>query len=283
MSDDNRIQTILVLPYSGKALQFSFEKKLIYYIGGGVAVLILGSILGILGIINAGSESARIASMKSDYEKLKQENETYKNSYSKLKGQISYINDMSKELARQAKMEQGPDVDKLVGAGGPETVTSLDKAAGQLENNLRTISSTLRTEQLKMATVPDGVPVEGYITDDFGSRRNPMGAGHEFHPGLDIVAEFGTPVKATADGIIVHASPMGGYGNLVAIYHSNGIVTRYGHLSKITVEAGQRVKRGDQIGNVGSTGRSTGPHCHYEVRENDQTVDPQKYIRQPNS
>lgn len=283
MSDDNRIQTILVLPYSGKALQFSFEKKLIYYIGGAIGALILGSVLGIIGLIHAGSETAQIAGMKADFEKLKQENETYKNSYSKLKGQISYINDMSKELARQANMEQGPDVDKLVGAGGPETVTSLDKAAGQLENNLRAIGSTLRSEQLKMATVPDGFPVEGYITDDFGSRRNPMGGGYEFHPGIDIVAEFGTPIKATADGIVVHASPMGGYGNLVAIYHSNGIVTRYGHLSKITVEQGQRVKRGDQIGNVGSTGRSTGPHCHYEVRENDQTVDPQKYVKQPNS
>ncbi|MEW6128368.1 MAG: M23 family metallopeptidase [Acidobacteriota bacterium] len=282
MSDDNRIQTIFVLPYSGKAIQFSFEKKIIYYIGGGVGVLVLGTVIGIIGLINSGSETARIASMKADYEKLKQENETYKNSYSKLKGQISYINDMSNELARQVKMEQSSDVDKLVGVGGPETVTSLDKAAGQLETNLRKIGSIVREDQLKLATIPDGYPVEGYLTDDFGPRRNPMGSGYENHPGLDIAAEFGTPVKATADGVVVHAAPMGGYGNLVAIYHSNGIVTRYGHLSKITVEQGQRIKRGDQIGNVGSTGRSTAPHCHYEVRENDQTIDPQKFIKQSN-
>jgi murein DD-endopeptidase MepM/ murein hydrolase activator NlpD len=126
--------------------------------------------------------------------------------------------------------------------------------------------------------------VNGYISDGFGMRRNPFsGEGRETHEGLDIAVDFGTPVTTTADGLIIYAAPHAGYGNLVIIYHSNGITTRYGHLSRITVEPGQRVKRGDQIGHAGSTGRSTGPHVHYEIRENDQALDPMRYAGQPRS
>ena len=112
-------------------------------------------------------------------------------------------------------------------------------------------------------------------------RRNPFnGEGREVHEGLDIAVDFGTPVTVTADGLVIYAAPHAGYGNLVIVYHSNGITTRYGHLSRISVEAGQRVKRSDQVGNAGSTGRSTGPHVHYEIRENDQSVDPLRYTGQ---
>jgi len=95
---------------------------------------------------------------------------------------------------------------------------------------------------------------------------------------LDIAVDFGTPVSATADGLVIYSAPHAGYGNLVIVYHSNGVTTRYGHLSKITVEAGQRIKRGEQVGHAGSTGRSTGTHVHYEIRENDQPVDPATYL-----
>jgi murein DD-endopeptidase MepM/ murein hydrolase activator NlpD len=283
MSDDKRINAILIVPGSSQVKQFSFHKNLVYIAGGSVLTLLLGCGIGVVNIITASTGFARQAALQAENNKLKQENEIYQNSYSKLKGQVAYVNDMSKELAKQAKLEPGSDIDSQLGTGGPETVTALDKASSQLETRLRNISDTMHAEQLKLSTVPSGYPVSGYITDDFGTRRNPMGEGHEFHPGLDIVAEYGTPISATADGIIIHAGPQGGYGNLVAIYHSNGIVTRYGHMSKVSVEVGQKVKRGDTIGNLGSTGRSTGPHCHYEVRENDQSVNPMNYIAQPKS
>jgi murein DD-endopeptidase MepM/ murein hydrolase activator NlpD len=281
MSDDKRIHTFLIANGSSQIRQYSFNHKLLYYAGGSLLTLALGCGYGILKIAQSGSDAIKYASIKTENEKLKQENEAYQNSYAKLKGQISYIGDVSKELARQANMEPGIDIDKQLGTGGPETVSSLDKAAGLLEQRVRTISDTLRAEQLKLATVPSGMPVTGYLTDDFGVRSNPFGGeGSEVHPGLDIAAEWGTAVNVTADGIVVLAAPHAGYGNLVTVYHSNGITTRYGHLSKISVEVGQKVKRGDLIGNVGSTGRSTGPHLHYEVRENDQPVDPQRYIGQ---
>ncbi len=281
MSDDKRINTILIVPGSSQVKQFSFHKNLIYIAGGSVLALLLGSAVGIVNVILSGAGFAKHASLQAENDKLKQENEVYKNSYSKLKGQIAYVNDMSKELAKQANLEPGADLDTQLGIGGPETVTALDKASTQLESRLRNISDTMQTEQLKLATIPSGFPVSGYMTDGFGSRRNPMGGGHELHPGLDIVAEYGTPISATADGIVIHAGSMGGYGNMVAIYHSNGIVTRYGHMSKVSVEVGQKVKRGAMVGALGSTGRSTGPHCHYEVRENDQPVNPMNYIAQP--
>jgi murein DD-endopeptidase MepM/ murein hydrolase activator NlpD len=158
-------------------------------------------------------------------------------------------------------------------------VDALDRAADQLEREVRTIGDRLRSDILRLASIPAGLPVTGYITDGFGIRSNPFGGeGRELHEGLDIAVDFGTPVSATADGLVIWAAPHSGYGNIVVLYHSNGITTRYAHLSKITVEPGARVRRGDQIGHAGSTGRSTGPHVHYEVRENDQPVNPIRYI-----
>jgi murein DD-endopeptidase MepM/ murein hydrolase activator NlpD len=191
---------------------------------------------------------------------------------------------MSRELARQAKMDPATEMDEQVGIGGPETVSALDKAADNLEREVRRINDRLRSDILRLSSIPSGLPVNGYVTDGYGPRRNPFsGEGRETHEGLDIAVDFGTPVTSTADGLVIYAAPHAGYGNLVILYHSNGVTTRYGHLSRITVEAGQRVRRGDQIGHAGSTGRSTGPHVHYEIRENDQPLDPARYVAQARS
>jgi murein DD-endopeptidase MepM/ murein hydrolase activator NlpD len=244
-----------------------------------IASLLVFLVFGAVRLADHESLNLKYSATKSENEKLRKDNDVYSSSYEKLKGQVAYLKDVSNELARQAKMEPGSEIDENIGVGGPETVSALDKAADELERRLRTIGDRLRADQLRMASIPSGLPVEGYFSDGFGIRRNPFGeASREFHEGMDIAVEFGTPVSTTADGMVVWAEPHAGYGNLVAIYHSNGITTRYGHLSKITVERGQRVRRGDQIGHAGSTGRSTGPHVHYEIRENDQPVDPSKYI-----
>ena len=100
----------------------------------------------------------------------------------------------------------------------------------------------------------------------------------ENHAGLDIATNHGTAIDSTADGIVIFAGMSGGYGNLVVIDHGYGITTRYGHMSRIDVQVGQRITRGKQIGAVGSTGRSTAPHCHYEVRLHDRPVNPLSYL-----
>jgi murein DD-endopeptidase MepM/ murein hydrolase activator NlpD len=283
MSKNGRLFTFLIATSdSSKVRRFSIHHKLLYAIGG---ILLLAVAITLLGTIRLAQHEAlnlKYQSVKSENEGLKKENDAYQNSYSKLKGQISYIGDLSKELARQVNMEQSAEVDQQVGTGGPETVAALDKAADTLEREVRHISDRLHADILRLASIPSGLPVSGYVTDGFGIRHNPFGGeGREFHNGVDIAVEFGTPVSTTADGLIVWAAPFAGYGNLVVVYHSNGITTRYGHLSRITVEAGQRVRRGDQIGHAGSTGRSTGPHVHYEIRQNDQPLDALQYLGQP--
>jgi murein DD-endopeptidase MepM/ murein hydrolase activator NlpD len=119
----------------------------------------------------------------------------------------------------------------------------------------------------------------GKINNEFGFRRNPFtGGGSEFHPGMDIDGEKGDVVVAPANGIVSKASWQGGYGNMVEIDHGNGLITRYGHLSQINIPAGSAVQRGQLIGLVGSTGRSTGAHLHFEVRMNNRPLNPRRFL-----
>jgi murein DD-endopeptidase MepM/ murein hydrolase activator NlpD len=126
---------------------------------------------------------------------------------------------------------------------------------------------------------PLGLPYQGRITSTFGHRENPFGGANvETHKGLDIAAPFGAPVKAMAIGSVEFAGVRGGFGNCIIIKHANGFETLYGHLSKIMVGVGQKVAIGQVIGKVGSTGRSTGPHLHYEIHKNGQKINPQSFL-----
>jgi len=126
--------------------------------------------------------------------------------------------------------------------------------------------------------MPAAWPVRGEITSGFGGRMDPFSGEGVRHAGIDISAAYGSPVEATADGIVLVAEPDGGYGREILIDHGNGFSTMYGHLSQIKVVVGQEVKRGQIIGAVGMTGKATGPHLHYEVRIHDAPVDPIKYL-----
>lgn len=130
-----------------------------------------------------------------------------------------------------------------------------------------------------VAAMPMGYPRVSAQTSSFGFRSNPFdGDGSEFHPGIDFRGKKGDPVKCTASGQVVFAGRAGGYGNCIRIKHINNIETVFGHLSRILVKVGQKVSVGDKIGLVGSTGRSTGTHLHYEIRKNGKPVNPVKYL-----
>jgi murein DD-endopeptidase MepM/ murein hydrolase activator NlpD len=119
----------------------------------------------------------------------------------------------------------------------------------------------------------------GKINNEFGFRRNPFGGrSYEFHPGMDIDGERGDMVIAPANGTVIKAGFTGGYGNMVEIDHGNGLTSRYGHMSKIETEVGATITRGQLIGLIGSTGRSTGPHLHYELRLNDKSINPRHFL-----
>jgi murein DD-endopeptidase MepM/ murein hydrolase activator NlpD len=129
-------------------------------------------------------------------------------------------------------------------------------------------------------SIPMGVPYNGRFSSDYGYRRNPFGGySGEFHPGIDIKGELGDPIFATADGFVDRCDWYGGYGNAVLLRHSFGYQTLYGHMSKVNVEQGQEIKSGDLIGFMGSTGRSTGTHVHYEIRKDGIDIDPVPYIK----
>ena len=130
------------------------------------------------------------------------------------------------------------------------------------------------------AETPNIWPVAGPISSYYGYRTSPGGIGSTFHEGVDIAGDYGTPISATAAGTVTQAGWVGGYGYLVEVKHADGIVTRYGHNSAVLVYEGQHVDQGSMIALMGSTGNSTGPHCHYEVRINGEAVDPMYFLPQ---
>lgn len=162
-------------------------------------------------------------------------------------------------------------------AGGPEDfqlTNESDAEENAIEKQLRVIEATSNPE-----FIPTMWAHLGKINNEFGFRRNPFGGrAYEFHGGLDIDGERGDAVAAPANGIIVKAGWQGGYGNMIEIEHGNGLTTRYGHLSRIEVQVGDTINRGQIIGLIGSTGRSTGPHLHYELRVNDKPINPRRFL-----
>lgn len=152
---------------------------------------------------------------------------------------------------------------------------AIDATSKRIDTQLKDISRLRKMS----ASLPIAVPLKNAVrSSSFGRRIDPFRKRAAFHAGVDFRAKTGTPVLATADGQILRAGRAGGYGKLVEIRHAHGLTTRFGHLSKINVKAGQSVKRGDVIGKVGSTGRSTGPHLHYEVRNRGQARNPQPFM-----
>ncbi len=164
-------------------------------------------------------------------------------------------------------------------SGGPAvpfqlTVVESEEEENALETQLRMIERTSNPTFL-----PTMWAHLGKINNEFGFRRNPFGGrSYEFHAGMDIDGESGEVIVASANGIVKNADWQGGYGNMIEINHGNGLTTRYGHLSRIGVQVGDVVQRGQIIGLIGSTGRSTGPHLHFELRLNDQSINPRRFL-----
>jgi murein DD-endopeptidase MepM/ murein hydrolase activator NlpD len=160
-----------------------------------------------------------------------------------------------------------------------QTIEAFGHKAQESESSLQSLQAYFQEQRSLLAATPSIWPLRGAVTSDFGTRADPF--NHEAgtaHSGLDVHGQLGAPVVAPSDGTVVFAALEGGYGNVVVIDHGHGIKTRYGHLSAFKVKPGQKVRRGEQIAAVGSTGHSTGPHLHYEVRVNGVAQNPRKFI-----
>ena len=222
------------------------------------------------------AEHLRIAR---ENQKLRAENDKQKQELQRLNNRVDAVEDTSRKLAEISGVEKDQPVR---GQGGP--ARPVDSAAAlaalvakteRLEREMRDYEDLLR----RRGMTPSIWPVSGKLESGMGGRRNPFGGrGFEYHEGQDIDAVYGTPVMVAASGTVTIAGRERGYGNVIYVDHGAGLSTRYGHLSQIDVKIGQTVTRGQTIGLVGSTGRSTGPHLHYEVRINNQPVDPRQYL-----
>ena len=212
-------------------------------------------------------------------QRLRAENERQRQELEKLNNRVERVEDTSRKLAEKSGVVEAGAVSP--GTGGPElpmdemAIATLAAKMSRLEEDMRAYEAILR----QRGYTPTVWPVEGTLEGGFGGRRNPFGGGgYEFHSGQDIEAAWGAPVVAGASGRVSFVGWQNGYGQLVVVDHGGGLTTRYGHLSHIDVELNQTVSRAQLLGKVGSTGRSTGPHLHYEVRINDQPVNPLQYL-----
>lgn len=161
-----------------------------------------------------------------------------------------------------------------------DNLKEANQQAAQQEASFKEISVFLDKQRSILGATPSLWPIKGWITSGFGKRASPLTGEPGRHMGVDIANEINTPIRATADGLVTYAGWQSGYGRVVVIEHGYGYSTRYGHCSRVDVKVGDEIKRGQILGYVGSTGRSTGSHVHYEVRIHGMPVDPEKYLPQ---
>lgn len=287
MARDDRFFAVTLANANGprsSIRRFTLKKRWIKFLGS--LILVFGVILS-LGFYGLFQQTNHLKT-KFENTELREENKKQDEQLRELHERIQAIEKKSKEFEEMTGLNNpnSAPTSSFVNegngaAGGPSfPISSLEAAdelvarTAQLEAKLRAYEAPLK-EKVK---IPSIWPLQGLLNDNFGGRRNPMGGGYEFHAGQDIKVDVGTPVVATAAGTVITASYQSGYGYMVEIDHGNGITTRYGHLSEIIVKEGQVVKRGEKIAESGNTGRSTGPHLHYEVRINGETVDPALYL-----
>jgi len=218
-----------------------------------------------------------------------------------LTGQMERLQNFYAKLKILANLDLQEPQDPSIAAGGPQPDTreinmyleeglkrqiqrvhwemeELQMLAEIQERNAYKVERFFDSQRSLLASTPTTWPVRGWITSSFGQRMSPFTGRLQMHEGLDIAARPGTPVKASAEGVVIYSGWKSDFGKLVTIDHGYGYRTRYGHMSKIYVKNGQRVKRGDTLGAVGSTGRSTGPHLHYEVKVRGLPVNPKTYL-----
>jgi len=244
--------------------------------------------------INIAKQSEEIISQRKQIQKFAEK-------VNALKSNLVELNNFEKKIRIIANIEKPSDKDSLFGIGGsiPEDLDSQAPLTKKYNSLIREMHA--QTQQINLASInqqkgfeslikyledqrnllsstPAISPTKGWVTSEFGYRISPFTGLREFHKGLDIATRLGTPIIATADGVVMFAGNQGFLGNVIVIEHGHGMVTHYGHVKETLKKRGEKVKRGDTIALVGVSGRSTGPHVHYAVLFNGVPVNPKKYI-----
>lgn len=286
-----RLNTIIIVPHSkADFLKFSFSSRSFSL---GLGVVTLGLILSVIAIGYTGQavgRRAKLEDLQRENRELEQTNTRLENAVAEVQARLDEFEERASRLALATGIESGAGQDGALGghgehvsAGGPynrvlESPRELETQGDLIARRLQAVQDVLETQDTRLISTPSIAPVMGIITDGFGRRKDPFTGRTAFHRGLDLSARRGTPIKAPADGVVVFAARNGGMGRMVRISHGFGYTTVYGHLSKIEVKPGDQIHRGDEIGLVGNTGRSTGSHLHYEVHVDGKAVNPLYYI-----
>ena len=252
------------------------------YILHGIAVL---AIIGAISVTAAVGSYSRMLWKVGNYNALRHDQETLKKQYQQLQSTVIDTNqrlEAVQSLATEVAMTYG--VLRYHPAAFDQSDSPVD-AQDAFDRSIEQYTFLKRNAAV-IAVSSSGLhllspmrPVQGHITDSFGERLDPFSGEGAFHTGLDVASDYGAPVHATADGIITIATNHAGYGRLVVVDHGFGITTWYAHLSAFTAVPGARVKRGEVVGYTGISGRSTGPHVHYEVRMNNAPINPWRYMK----
>ncbi|HEX6731212.1 MAG TPA: peptidoglycan DD-metalloendopeptidase family protein [Pyrinomonadaceae bacterium] len=277
MARDERFYAFIIAHTSrsrSRIQRIRIEKKTVTTFLVVTLILTAASVFGFYGL----TQHANHLITAFENQRLRAENDRQRQELEKLNNRVEKVEDTSRKLAEKSGVVADGSTG---GAGGPALpleepeLETLQVKMSRLERELRAYETLLR----ERGYTPSIWPVNGTLEGGFGGRRNPFGGGgYEFHSGQDIEAAPGAPVVSGASGRVSFVGWQNGYGQLVVVDHGGGLTTRYGHLSHIDVSLGQSVARGELVGRVGSTGRSTGPHLHYEVRINDEPVNPLQYM-----
>jgi murein DD-endopeptidase MepM/ murein hydrolase activator NlpD len=261
-------------------------------------IFLIGALIGGFSLTGIAGSYLRMLAKVSHFNELRAQKDQLTHRYSQLEEvakerdvQVASLGSLASEVSTLygLKSEQNMIGNPSDGIQDADVNSSLDRlytlkvsaltGATATGISLGLTHNVTPADWLRANSAPNLWPVEGPVTGSFGERTDPFNGEGAFHAGVDISASVGQPVIAPADGVVEFADFMGGYGRAIILGHGHGLSTRYGHLSNFAVTAGQQVHRGDTIGYVGDSGRSTGPHLHYEVRINDTPVNPHKYLR----
>jgi murein DD-endopeptidase MepM/ murein hydrolase activator NlpD len=291
-----RFSIIIVPPENGKVVNREISQRLLVICSLFLSCFIVASVYSAIGFIKSNVDRQKLTGLTKENQVLSAKIGDMESTVSMLRSEMSKI--INKDENIRLVFDLPPiDADiREVGVGGenqePIIKSELGERTWLVQEDIEKIGRQLNLEnasyeelltlvqdrKVRLDHMPTITPCEGYVSRGFGMHNDPFTGSYQPHNGIDIATPRGTPVCATAEGIVASASFTAGLGNLIQIDHGDGISTCYGHLSKIMVAPGHKVQRGEIIGLVGSTGYSTGPHLHYEVHTNGRAVDPSNYI-----
>jgi len=287
-----KFYTIFILPHANSRFRkIHFSKNFLISILGILGLVLLAGVAAPHLLFKVQAQGEALNRLLAENRKLREEKRHFEASLTEMGNLVATVEERAKRIAAAVGMKRNPGDEPSGGLGGRRTssgdslqemlneeMEALRLRSRRLDASFDEMDEILRARERVLASTPVGYPVQGFCSDGYGWRNDPMTGDREFHRGMDIVAPVGTPVLAPADGVIAAAGRQAGYGKMVQLSHGYGYSTRYGHLSEILVKPGQRVRRGEVLGRVGSTGRSTGPHLHYEVFKAGRAVNPYRYL-----